>query len=157
MKGVFLVKMIILANVFAFPSDRDGLKIQNKKDKIVRTQRNLLQFNNMIACATSRTSADYIDYGCYCGLGGAGTPTDATDRCCKIHDECYGHIQKQNLCYFKVDVYMRMYTRDNNCTGCADKEGTCERAVCECDGAAARCFAGKAYNIKHYNWPADKC
>ncbi|XP_027047608.1 basic phospholipase A2-like [Pocillopora damicornis] len=157
MKGVFLVTMIILADVFAFPSRKDTLKIMNKKDNLVFTQRNLVQFHNMITCATSRTSADYIDYGCYCGYGGKGKPADATDRCCKIHDECYGRIQNQNSCYFSLDVYTRIYTRDNTCTGCADREGTCERAVCECDGAAAKCFAEKEYNIKYFNWPAEKC
>lgn len=42
--------------------------------------RNLIQFGTMIQCATPRSFWDYMDYGCYCGYGGRGTPVDALDR-----------------------------------------------------------------------------
>uniref|UniRef100_A0A670KH90 Nipsnap homolog 1 n=1 Tax=Podarcis muralis TaxID=64176 RepID=A0A670KH90_PODMU len=44
--------------------------------------RNLLQFHNMIKCTipSSDPLKDYADYGCYCGLGGSGTPVDELDK-----------------------------------------------------------------------------
>ncbi|XP_026549741.1 basic phospholipase A2 S2-22-like isoform X2 [Notechis scutatus] len=61
---------------------------------------NLAQFGNMIQCANhgSRPSLDYMNYGCYCGPGGSGTPVDDLDMCCKIHDDCYARATKSYSC-----------------------------------------------------------
>ena len=45
-----------------------------------RSRRNLIQFYKMIDCATSNDPLKYNHYGCYCGLGGEGTPVDGLDR-----------------------------------------------------------------------------
>ena len=45
-----------------------------------RFRRSLLQFYRMISCATNNDPLKYNFYGCYCGLGGTGTPVDALDR-----------------------------------------------------------------------------
>ena len=37
-------------------------------------------FRSMIECATGRSAFDFLGYGCWCGLGGKGTPVDALDR-----------------------------------------------------------------------------
>lgn len=34
----------------------------------------------MIECATGRSAWDFLGYGCWCGLGGRGTPVDGVDR-----------------------------------------------------------------------------
>ena len=45
---------------------------------------NVVQFGNMISCTTGlnqfQALMDYDGYGCYCGLGGGGTPLDNTDK-----------------------------------------------------------------------------
>ena len=38
-----------------------------------------LYFGHMISCETGRSFLDYLDYGCFCGLGGGGTPVDDVD------------------------------------------------------------------------------
>lgn len=39
------------------------------------------QFQRMVRLVTGRSAFfTYYGYGCYCGLGGKGTPVDDTDR-----------------------------------------------------------------------------
>ena len=45
-----------------------------------RLRRSLLQFYQMISCATNNNPLKYNFYGFYCGLGGTGTPVDGLDR-----------------------------------------------------------------------------
>uniref|UniRef100_R4G2E6 PLA2-Cac-18 n=1 Tax=Cacophis squamulosus TaxID=505434 RepID=R4G2E6_9SAUR len=105
---------------------------------------NLYQFGRLIQCAIrgSRYTWDYMDYGCFCGSGGHGTPVDALDMCCKIHDDCYGEAEKKGC-----DPKWMPYTWecDSDVPICISKTG-CESSACDCDAKAAICFAGAPYN-----------
>ncbi|NXB93188.1 PA2GA Phospholipase, partial [Vidua macroura] len=55
----------------------------------------VLQLERMIRAATGRSALlSYSWYGCFCGIGGSGTPVDATDRCCQAHDCCYRRLRE---------------------------------------------------------------
>lgn len=78
-----------------------------------------------------------------CGYGGHGPlHIDETDRCCQVHDDCYDRIEGKGFfgCSPKVITYAwsRLANSEIECT---DKIGTCDRNTCECDKAAADCFA----------------
>lgn len=46
----------------------------------MQVQGNILQFGEMIRLKTGkRAETSYAFYGCHCGLGGKGSPKDATD------------------------------------------------------------------------------
>ncbi|XP_044300261.1 phospholipase A2 [Varanus komodoensis] len=105
----------------------------------------------MIKCVipSSNPVWDFSTYGCYCGLGGSGTPVDALDRCCQAHDNCYSAAKKHPECRFLLDnPYMNTY--HYKCSGttitCEGKNGECEAFICNCDRSAALCFAGAPHH-----------
>ncbi|XP_062269131.1 phospholipase A2, minor isoenzyme-like [Platichthys flesus] len=130
-----------------------------------RHGRAIPQFRNMIMCTLPGRwpIRDYTDYGCYCGKGGSGTPLDELDRCCQVHDNCYGVAEKHNECWSIFhNPYIEWYTwscDEASKTVTCDKRSNneCERFICECDRKAAECFAKSPYNNEHYNWPQDRC
>nr|ADF50038.1 beta-bungarotoxin a chain isoform 1 [Bungarus flaviceps] len=111
---------------------------------------NLIQFKDMIRCTIpcERTWGEYADYGCYCGKGGSGRPVDALDRCCYVHDNCYGEAQKRNC-----NPYMKSYSFKcaKRTLFCYDAPGSCARFVCDCDRTAALCFGDSEYIGRHKN------
>nr|AAZ22649.1 scutoxin precursor [Notechis scutatus] len=113
---------------------------------------NLVQFSYLIQCANHgrRPTWHYMDYGCYCGAGGSGTPVDELDRCCKIHDDCYDEAGKKG-CFPKMSAYD--YYCGENGPYCRNIEKKCLRFVCDCDVEAAFCFAKAPYN--NANWNID--
>jgi len=121
-------------------------------------QRNLGQFGSMIY-HKGLTPADYLDYGCWCGWGNSGTlAMDATDICCYIHDQCYTLIDRGLSCSTKLTTYA-WKGQPNNVIECTDSIGTCDRNVCECDKAAADCFAKQrsTYNPAFYDMNQNAC
>uniref|UniRef100_A0A8C8R5R9 Phospholipase A2 n=1 Tax=Pelusios castaneus TaxID=367368 RepID=A0A8C8R5R9_9SAUR len=50
-------------------------------------RRGILELAGTIKCSTGRTPLAYLDYGCYCGLGGQGWPRDKKQQHC-FHKEC---------------------------------------------------------------------
>ncbi|KAM8865683.1 phospholipase A2-like [Synchiropus picturatus] len=113
------------------------------------------QFGGMIQCVQPGVSPlKYNDYGCWCGLGGSGTPVDDLDMCCHVHDKCYEKSRKTPGCTNIADLpYVLEY--EYTCSGqevtCSASNNKCQAAVCECDRVAAHCFAKNVYNAEHKN------
>uniref|UniRef100_A0A194APT7 Phospholipase A2 1k n=1 Tax=Agkistrodon piscivorus TaxID=8715 RepID=A0A194APT7_9SAUR len=116
---------------------------------------NLFQFEKLIKKMTGKSGMLwYSAYGCYCGRGGQGRPKDATDRCCFVHDCCYGKVTG---CNPKMDIYT--YSVENGNIVCGGTN-PCKKQICECDRAAAICFRDnlKTYDSKTYwKYPKKNC
>ncbi|XP_064531452.1 phospholipase A2 isoform X1 [Pseudopipra pipra] len=111
-------------------------------------------FRKLIKCTLpdSHPLLDFNGYGCYCGLGGSGTPVDELDRCCQVHDNCYGEAKKLDSCRFLLDnPYTKSYKY--SCSSgeitCSSKNDECSSFICNCDRTAAMCFANTPYNPEH--------
>ncbi|MEE6528227.1 hypothetical protein FKM82_030309, partial [Ascaphus truei] len=85
--------------------------------------RALWQFHSLIKCAipTSEPLLEFNNYGCYCGLGGGGTPKDTLDRCCQVHDGCYTEAKRLSSCIGLTD---NPYTKEYKYT-CSGTSITC--------------------------------
>ncbi|KXJ26406.1 Basic phospholipase A2 S11-61 [Exaiptasia diaphana] len=118
-------------------------------------KRNIYQFGKMIQCETKRWPTDYLGYGCWCGLGGKGTPVDETDQCCKEHDLCYKKAHRTDC--FIGQAYTVVYNR-KGCSGCDEKKNKkYEQTVCECDSVAVKCFKKAKFNDKYKRYSQTKC
>ncbi|NXX79472.1 PA21B Phospholipase, partial [Urocolius indicus] len=111
-------------------------------------------FRKLIKCTLpdSYPLLDYADYGCYCGLGGSGTPVDELDRCCQTHDNCYTQAQNLDACKSILDnPYTKSYSYScsNKEITCSSKNSECAMFICNCDRTAAMCFAKAPYNSQY--------
>uniref|UniRef100_A0A8C6H8Y4 Phospholipase A2-like central domain-containing protein n=1 Tax=Mus spicilegus TaxID=10103 RepID=A0A8C6H8Y4_MUSSI len=61
----------------------------------------LLELAGTLDCVGPRSPMAYVNYGCYCGLGGHG-------ECCHHHDCCYSQAQDAG-CSPKLDCYPWKY------------------------------------------------
>ncbi|XP_006031547.1 phospholipase A2, membrane associated-like [Alligator sinensis] len=112
------------------------------------------QFEEMIKATTGKNALlSYNGYGCFCGLGGKGTPVDATDRCCYAHDCCYRRA-KQRGCKNPVTT-----SYNHRIITCLDASNSCKREFCDCDRAAALCFKRtlSTYKGSYLFYPSKKC
>ncbi|XP_053267930.1 phospholipase A2 isoform X2 [Pleuronectes platessa] len=123
----------------------------------------LVNFRFQILCMMpdSWPIKDYADYGCYCGKGGSGKPVDELDRCCEVHDNCYGDAMKHDVCNSYFAPYFKSYSHDcakhSKTITCGKNNSVCEQFLCECDRKAAECFARSPYNDKYKHLPSDQC
>ncbi|XP_021056391.1 phospholipase A2, membrane associated [Mus pahari] len=123
----------------------------------MQVQGNILQFGEMIRLKTGkRAETSYAFYGCHCGLGGKGSPKDATDRCCVTHDCCYSRLEKSG-CGTKSLKYK--YSPRGGQITCSANQSSCQKQLCQCDKAAAECFARnkKTYSVKYQFYPNWLC
>eukprot|EP00057_Strongylocentrotus_purpuratus_P021209 XP_011675683.1 PREDICTED: phospholipase A2 OS2-like [Strongylocentrotus purpuratus] len=119
----------------------------------------------MIKCATGRSGLDYNNYGCHCGLGGEGTPVDATDRCCEAHDKCYDDVIADNSLglFGFCSPYLVTYKWSSSSCTCITGGWTnteCKKRTCKCDKDAADCFAQakETYDGEKYKgYDKDNC
>ncbi|XP_059166721.1 phospholipase A2 'basic'-like [Physella acuta] len=122
--------------------------------EVIIHKRSIFNLAGLLTQATGRDGAIYYNgYGCFCGLGGYGTPVDDTDRCCKAHDDCYGTIMD---CWPYVVDY-KYSCSGNNCT-CAPSNTFCGQKSCKCDLDFANCAARSKYNAIYWNYDKkNKC
>uniref|UniRef100_A0A0K8RSA5 Phospholipase A2 2b n=1 Tax=Crotalus horridus TaxID=35024 RepID=A0A0K8RSA5_CROHD len=121
---------------------------------LVAVEGHLLQFNKMIKFETRKNAIPfYAFYGCYCGWGARGRPKDATDRCCFVHDCCYGKLAN---CNTKWDIYP--YSLKSGYITCG-KGSWCEEQICECDRVAAECLRRSlsTYKYGYMFYPDSRC
>ncbi|XP_044625813.1 putative inactive group IIC secretory phospholipase A2 isoform X3 [Equus asinus] len=107
------------------------------------THSSFWQFQRMVKHITGRSAFfSYYGYGCYCGLGGKGTPVDDTDRCCLAHDCCYEKL-KQLGCQPVLNTYQFHLVNGTVACECTLGPGVgclCGLRACECDKRSAYCF-----------------
>nr|XP_001500967.2 phospholipase A2-like [Equus caballus] len=145
------MKLLVLAVLLTVGTGESGI-----------SPRAVWQFRSMIQCTipNSKPYLEYNDYGCYCGLGGSGTPVDELDACCRVHDNCYTKAKELSSCRFLVDnPYTESYKF--SCSGtevtCSDKNNACEAFICNCDRSAAICFSKAPYNLENKNLDSKRC
>ncbi|KAM4024803.1 phospholipase A2-like [Anomaloglossus baeobatrachus] len=120
----------------------------------IRQKRGILELARATECATGRFPLFYVGYGCYCGLGGHGTPKDETDWCCFKHDCCYGDVEHLG-CHPKTQSYKwKCVNRSIKCAYTRDK---CQKKQCKCDKELAECLQKAPYNKKNALFPNFYC
>ncbi|XP_057212995.1 phospholipase A2, minor isoenzyme-like [Triplophysa rosa] len=130
----------------------------------LNNEKQLLQFREMIKCTLPNSSPlqDFGDYGCFCGLGGQGTPVDQLDQCCFTHDHCYGNASNYDSCdSFLDNPYTNIYdfkcNKNTKTITCLASNNACEMFICQCDKTAAECFAQAPYNTSNNQLSNSLC
>ncbi|XP_059844357.1 phospholipase A2 [Hypanus sabinus] len=122
----------------------------------------IVQLRGMIKCIIPDSSPihQFVDYGCYCGYGGSGTPVDDLDRCCQTHDKCYGTAENIKDCTPVFDnpyTEIYTYTCSKNTVTCSSKNNDCEMFICECDRNLAICMSKVKFNPENVNIDQSHC
>ncbi|KAI6175614.1 Phospholipase A2 [Aphelenchoides bicaudatus] len=108
----------------------------------------LWNLQEMAECRLGYTALDYNDYGCWCGMGGSGTPVDGIDECCMRHDKCYDYAVDNGICVDVPFEYVEDYTWSCNRTGpgrpepkCEEGQNKCKQYLCWCDREVVDCWS----------------
>ncbi|MGH0188758.1 UNVERIFIED_CONTAM: hypothetical protein FKN15_031285 [Acipenser sinensis] len=111
------------------------------------------QFRNMIICVmpSSWPLLDFNNYGCYCGLGGSGTPVDELDRCCQVHDSCYNEALQHKDCW---PIFDNPYTEIYSYT-CREATVTCSLRLVFCVSLALQTDYSFIRSLTHDRNPDD--
>ncbi|XP_051027776.1 phospholipase A2 group V [Acomys russatus] len=116
----------------------------------------LLELKSMIEKVTGKNALkNYGFYGCYCGLGGRGTPKDGTDWCCFMHDNCYGELEEKN-CNIRTQPYDFRFTRG---LVICEQGSFCPTRLCACDRKLVYCLRRNlwSYNPDYQYYPNFLC
>ncbi|XP_038641890.1 basic phospholipase A2 PA-9C-like [Scyliorhinus canicula] len=123
--------------------------------------RKMVDFPSVINCANpGANSLSYYNYGCFCGIGGNGNqPVDAIDRCCYLHDQCYGEAISMGCSIWTTLYISRCYDEVPMCSGPWLSWFPCSNKMCECDVAAALCFRKHIdkFNQTFVDYDQDLC
>ncbi|CAG5103324.1 Oidioi.mRNA.OKI2018_I69.chr1.g719.t1.cds [Oikopleura dioica] len=115
----------------------------------------------------------YFNYGCHCFKDNGkdylknptfGKPRDRSDQVCQDHQKCHHCIKLDYGHQCKATKGYKFEARMDSLTGvkyiqCEDKEGSCEKNLCECDKALAYDLAdtqGIWSLANHVEWGAFK-
>uniref|UniRef100_A0A8C8R5Z6 Phospholipase A2 n=1 Tax=Pelusios castaneus TaxID=367368 RepID=A0A8C8R5Z6_9SAUR len=110
-------------------------------------RRGILELAGTIKCSTGRTPLAYLDYGCYCGLGGQGWPRDKSPA--------FNFLPPCNFPIFKASDEVGFSPTKAHAI---NKSGNkCQKIMCDCDRKAAKCLAKAPYNPRYIFWPDFVC
>ncbi|XP_034662171.1 uncharacterized protein LOC117897440 [Drosophila subobscura] len=108
-----------------------------------RGKRDVAKLYSMIKCSTGCDPLIYKGYGCYCGFGGHGVPADGIDRCCRLHDKCYGQSNCISYLEYFVPYVWKCYRGKPLCAVDHGEWGgpdSCAARLCQCDLRLSRCL-----------------
>ncbi|XP_068692175.1 basic phospholipase A2 taipoxin alpha chain-like [Montipora foliosa] len=120
-----------------------------------RTGRWLLDFGLLIICKTRTNPLRFNGYGCYCGSGGKGQPVDSLDRCCQVHDECYGSVERR-FGVGTLTTYVTPYFFNPLTCQCTTQLTDIQYALCLCDATAAACFRRSPYHAQFSGYNKER-
>ena len=94
-----------------------------------------MTFVGWMASCGPNASWRLADYGCFCGIGGQGSPRDAWDSTCQRHDQCWDDAPAGCDCYGAS--YRVSHNRGANCPSptaeLCDNGDVCAQHCCLCD------------------------
>ncbi|KAK1161801.1 phospholipase A2, minor isoenzyme-like [Acipenser oxyrinchus oxyrinchus] len=142
----FCLIVVFFAIVVAWPQNTESSR------GLIRHRRGLVELLLTVWCYRDRLDIDLDKlhgYGCYCGTGGSGAPTDPYDACCFRHDCCYDHARVNLKCFSMVKWMPYWYRCKRGRTVCTGKS-VCSRMSCECDKQFAECLSHVKSNSSYY-------
>ncbi|XP_017131429.1 uncharacterized protein LOC108148745 [Drosophila elegans] len=123
--------------------NNDSSREQELQPEGDRGKRDVTRLYSMIKCSTGCDPLIYKGYGCYCGFGGHGVPADGIDRCCRVHDKCYGQSNCISYLEYFVPYIWKCYRGKPLCAVDHGEFGgpdSCAARLCQCDLRLSRCL-----------------